>query len=179
MPSTVSSVNGELRSAFIPVPGGDAHASPYIPVGLNQPLTIEYRRISLKNAGGAKRKLMVSSYLKAREEKNGSAEAVSYYSNQAEFTNDGRFTLINFGAKDYGHPLCYYTRAFAGETLRITVYPSELRKLDNNTVKALDSAVSTVGGLPMFAQFLPYMTLAKAGINIFAALLNFFKHDDV
>jgi len=122
---------------------------------------------------------MVSTYFKTQEEKNASAEAVSYYSPSAEFDVSGRFTLVDFGGKDYGHPLCYYTNAYAGETLRLTVYPSELHKLDNNTIKALTSSVSTIGGLPMFAQFLPYLTLAKAGINIFGALLNFFHHDDV
>jgi hypothetical protein len=179
MPSIVISVNGELRDAFKPVPDGDAHSTPYIKVGLNQPLTVEYRRISILKTGSSKRKLMVSTYFKTTEEKNAAAEAVSYYAPAAEFAANGRFTLIHFGAKDYGHPLCYYTRAFAGETLRLTVYPSELHKVDNNTVKALNSSISTVAGLPMFAQFLPYITMAKAGVNVFAGLLNFFKHDDV
>ena len=179
MPSTVISVNGELRSAFAPVPDGDAHASPYAKVDLGQPLVVEYRRISLKNPGKPQRKLMVSTYFKTQEEKNSSAEAVSYYSPSAEFSGDGRFELVDFGGKDYGHPLCYYTRAFAGETLRLTVYPSELHKIDNNVVKALSSSVSVIGGLPMFAQFLPYLGLAKAGINVFAALVNVFHHDDV
>jgi hypothetical protein len=179
MPSIVISVNGELRDAFKPVPDGDAHASPYTKVALNLPLVVEYRRISLQNQGSAKRKLMVSTYFKTQEEKNGAAEAVSYYSASAVFDGGGRFTLIDFGGKDYGHPLCYYTRAYAGETLRLTVYPSELHKVDNNTVKALSSSVTAIGGLPMFAQFLPYLSLAKAGVNIFATILNLFHHDDV
>jgi hypothetical protein len=173
------SVNGELRDAFKPVPDGDAHSTAYTKVGLNQPLVVEYRRISLKSQGSAKRKLMISTYFKAQEEKNAAAEAVTYYSRSAEFDGGGRFTLIDFGGKDYGHPLCYYTRAFAGETLRLTVYPSELHKVDNNTIKALTSSVTTIGGLPMFAQFLPYLSLAKAGVNIFAAIINVFYHDDV
>src|SRR3974390_303924 len=179
MPSTVVSVNGELRSAFAPVSDADAHASPYSKVALGQPLVVEYRRISLKNPGKTQRKLMVSAYLKTQEEKNSSAEAVSYYSAAAEFSGDGRFELIDFGGKDYGHPLCYYTRAFAGETLRLTVYPSELHKINNNVVKALTRSVNVIGGLPMFAQFLPYLTRADAGINIFAGLVNIFHHDDV
>ncbi len=179
MPSIVISVNGELRSAFAPVPDGDAHASPYAAVALGQPVVVEYRRISLKNSGKPQRRLMVSTYFKAQEEKNSSAEAVSYFSPSAVFSNDGRFELVDFGGKDYGHPLCYYTRAFAGETLRLTVYPSELHKVDNNVVKALNASVGVIGGLPMFAQFLPYLTLAKAGVNVFAALVNIFHHDDV
>lgn len=179
MPSIVISVNGELRDAFTAVASADAHASPYAKVALGQPLVVEYRRLSLQNPGGTKRKLMVSTFVKTEEGKNAAAEAVTYYSPSAGFSNDGRFELIDFGGRDYGHPLCYYTRAFAGETLRLTVYPSELHKLDNNTVKALNASVSAIGGLPMFTQFLPYLTLAKAGLNIFAALLNFFHHDDV
>src|SRR5579863_9406684 len=97
MPSIVISVNGELRDAFKPVPDGDAHASPYSNVALNQPLVVEYRRISLKNQGSPKRKLMVSTYFKTQEEKNASAEAVSYYSPSAEFDANGRFSLIDFG----------------------------------------------------------------------------------
>src|SRR5258708_17081709 len=114
MPSIVISVNGELRDAFIAIPDGDAHSSPYIKVAYNQPLTVEYRRISLLKSGSNKRKLMVSTYFKTTEEKNAAAEAVSYYAPAADFAGDVRFTLTDFGAKDYGHPLCYYTRAFAG-----------------------------------------------------------------
>jgi hypothetical protein len=179
MPSIVISVNGELRDAFKPVPDGDPHATPYTKVALNGPLVVEYRRIALTNPGPPKRKLMVSTYFKAQEEKNAAAEAVTYYSSSAEFGSGGRFTLVDFGGKDYGHPLCYYTRAYAGESLRLTVYPSELHQVDNHSLKTLSSSMTAIGGLPMFAQFLPYLSLAKAGINIFAAILNIFHHDGV
>ena len=71
--------------------------------------------------------IMLSTFVKTAEEKQGAAEAINYYNPETIFQN-GQFRLTDFGAQHYGHELCYYTKSYLGESLRFTTKIMELDK---------------------------------------------------
>jgi tRNA isopentenyl-2-thiomethyl-A-37 hydroxylase MiaE len=50
--------------------------------------------------------------------------------------------------------------------------------VNKNLLKAIKEGISTVAGLPIFAEFLPYAALANTGISIFGRLAEILERDD-
>ncbi len=180
MPANVLSVNGTLKSLYDLATVTEPRASGYKPIEIGKPLVARYLRVFVKweNKNKSDQELMISTHVKTTEEKQGAAEAINYFNPEAEFVN-GEFELVDFGAQWYGHELCYYTKAYLGESIRFTSRVMELDSLDNKAVNAIKTGITAIAGLPSFASFLPYTALATAGANVSQKLVNLFDKDDV
>ena len=180
MSANVLSVNGTLKSLFDHATVTEPRASGYKEIQIGKPLVVRYLRVFVKWGDKNKndQELMISTHVKAAEEKQGAAEAINYFNPEAEF-QDGRFSLVDFGAQWYGHELCYYTKSYLGESLRFTTRVMELDSLDKRAVNAIKAGVANVAGLPSFASFLPYAAMATAGANVAQKLVELFDKDDV
>lgn len=177
MPATMLSIDTDLRSTLDAVDDATLKAGGYTPLKQGSPLVISYLYVVAKlDVDDSGQKIMLSTFFKQTEEKNGAAEAINYYDPDTNFKN-GFFRLTDFGAELYGHPLIYYTGSFLGESLRLTVKLMDLHKLDDAIIKAIDGGIDKVAGLPAFSAYLPYMGAAKAGLNIFEQIVNFFEKD--
>ncbi len=121
---------------------------------------------------------MISTFLKVRENKEVAAEAVNYFDSGVEFDSNGQFRISDFGASRYGHPLCYYTRSYLGESIYLTTKIMELDKVDKKIVDAIQGGIGVVAGLPAFAEFLPYAVGASVGVSLFQNIINLFNRDD-
>ncbi len=151
--------------------------TPRQPVALGQPLVIRYLRLALRHAPG-RQQLLVSTFLKDREDKTAAAEAVNYFNGSARFDADGWFDLADFGGRCYGHPLCYYSRSYLGESIRLTTRVMELDRVDRRTMRLLREGLASVGGLPVMAGYLVYTSLAMAGLRAAERLAALFARDD-
>lgn len=180
MPANLLSVNGVLKSLFDPASVTAPRSTGYKKIEIGKPLVARYRRIFVKwgDKTESDQELMISTHVKTTEEKSGAAEAINYYNPEAEFS-EGEFHLSDFGAQHYGHELCYYTKSYLGESIRLTTRIMELDSLEDETIKAIQGGLSTVAGLPSFASFLPYAALASAGITVFQKIVDLFNKDDV
>lgn len=161
--------NEKLCSLFEP-PAADV-------VAIGRPLAIHYLYFSLRHDRGRQR-LMISTFTKAEEQKRAAAEAVNFYNPRARFDEQGVFRLLDFGAQYYGHPLCYYTRSYLGETIRLTTKVMELDKLDRRAMRALRAGLAQAAILPVFTEYLAYLSFIDAGFRVAEKLINFFNRDD-
>lgn len=162
--------------------GGGRDAAPrargYAPVAIGQPLLIRYLHFHLRHPGGEGRhELLISTFLKADENKSAAAEAINFYDDTARFEG-GALTIRDFGGEKYGHPLVYYSKSYRGESLYLTTRIMELDRVDGATRKALRGSLTTLAGLPMFAQYLPLVAAGGAAAGVLARLVNLFNRDD-
>ena len=124
-----------------------------------------------------KRELMISTFVKSGEQKAAAAEAVNYYNRGVSFPDDV-LAIRDFGGERYGHPLIYYSKSYRGESLYFTTKIMELDSIRNDTKEAIENGLTAVNGLPMFAEYMPFLSLARAGTEIITKLLNIFNRDD-
>ncbi len=178
------SVNGELRKlVYDPQIDGEERATGYEPVAIGQPLVIRYLYFFLNekrsNIIQKKNKIMISTYVKVKDEKKGAAEAINYY-NPAEESEDMKTIQIEDfgGGEHFGHSLIYYTPSYLGESVRMTTRVMELNKVNKDFTNALNSGISTVAGLPAFSALLPYATTIQVGIKLVAGLIDFINKDN-
>ena len=178
---TLFSVNGALRDLYEEAAPGardEPRAHGYAPVAIGQPLLVRYLHFHLRHPGGeGEHELMVSTFLKADENKSAAAEAINYFDDDARFEG-GALTIRDFGGEKYGHPLVYYSRSYRGESLYLTTRIMELDGVDGATRRALRGSLTTLGGLPMFAQYLPLVAAGGAAAGVLARLVNLFDRDD-
>ncbi len=162
--------NGKLESMFDRKGEGS--------VALGSPVIIRYLYFFLKHDGRGREQVMISTFAKSEEQKSAAAEAVNYYNPKARFGKDGTFRLSDFGGLNYGHPLCYYTKSYLGETIRLTTKVMELDRLDRRVSKALADGLATLSALPVFTEYLAYASLVQAGVGVAEKLIDFLNRDD-
>ena len=173
------SVNGILQSLYHE-PGIDEKRSiGYKPIDIGEPIVVRYLRVFIKHDSREREnQLMISTFVKTTEEKQFASEVINYFNPKLIF-EDGKFHLTDFGAQYYGHELCYYSKSYLGESLRLTTKIMELDKVNPELIKNIQGVISTISGIPAFVEFLPYTVLANTGVSIFAKLADIFNRDDV
>ncbi len=172
------SVNGELVSLMDPVGGGSNRSQEYTSLALGKPLVVRYLSFFLVDGSARDRNnhdIMISTFTKTEEVKEGAAEAVNYYNTDHSFSN-GLAEVRNWGGRNYGHELIHYSKSYAGESLRLTSMVRRLRSPGDAVKKVLDG-IGKVGGSPFFIEFLPYAAVGKAAGNVVANLLNVLIED--
>lgn len=179
MSTSVLSVNGKLRSLYDVAAAKEKRTTGYKTVAIGKPLIIRYLYFFLcHKTYERKNKLMISTFLKTKELKEAVAEAINYFNEEAVFDKNHEFRLDAFGGEHYGHPLCYYTKSYLGESLYITTKIMELDKIDDKVVKAIQEGIGIVSAIPVFAAFLPYAAGARVGVSLFHKINNLFNQDD-
>ncbi|MHC4692138.1 MAG: hypothetical protein ACYS67_05295 [Planctomycetota bacterium] len=172
------SVNGKLES-MNNVPGAEVNRSTdYTEIKIGEPLVVRYLYffLNLPQAENKQEEVMISSFVKTKEEKHGAAEAINYYNPETPFKN-GQCSIATFGGMIYSHKLCYYTKSYQGESIRMTTKIMELDKLELKLNEISDS-ITSLGALPLFIDYLPYVASAKSILGVLEKLWNFLDKDD-
>ncbi len=179
MPASLLSVNGRLRSLYEQASVDEVRSTGYNQLDIGKPLMIRYLHFFLiHKTGERENELMISTFLKASESKEAAAETVNFFDNKVRFGSGDELRITDFGAARYGHPLCYYTRSYLGESIFLTTKIMELDKVDQQMVDAIKGGIRTVVSLPFFAEFLPYAVGATVGVTLFQKLFDLFNKDD-
>jgi len=177
--ASLLSVNGELKGMYYIPNEEEARSIGYEPVKIGYPLVVRYLRFFLnhpKSKNKTNEELMISTFVKTAEEKQGAAEAVNYYNPETEFKN-GIAKLADFGGKCYGHELCYYTKSYLGESIRLTTKIMELDNPDQK-IEAISDGIQKIGSMPIFVEYLPYVASAKAATDIIGRIWKMLDRDD-
>jgi hypothetical protein len=179
MGASILSVNGKLRSLYDRATVTEERAHGYNEADIGQPLIVRYLYFLLRfDKPEKKNKVMISTFLKATETKEAAAEAINYYDPKARVDEKKELRITDFGGEHYGHPLCYYTKSYLGESLYFTTKIMELDRVDRKVVAAIQRGIGTVASLPAFAEFLPYAAGASVGVSLFEKIVNLFNRDD-
>ena len=180
MGASLLSIHGELRSLFDRATLEEERSQGYKKIEIGKPIIIRYLYFFLQHKRPErKNELMISTFVKATETKSAAAEAINFFDKEAIFDANKNLRITDFGADCYGHPLCYYSKSFLGESLYLTTKIMELDKVDPKVVSAIQKGVGTAASLPMFAEFLPYLSGASVGVSLFQKLMDLFNRDDV
>lgn len=173
------SVNGNLQSLYQRVEVETERSTGYKALDIGEPLVVRYLYFFIRHkTRETENELMISTFVKTAEEKQGAAEAINCYRPETVF-KDGMFRLPDIGAQHYGHELCYYTKSYLGESLRLTTKIMELDKVDKNIVEAIKGGFSAISGIPVFVEFVPVFALINVGVPILANFVNLVNDDDV
>jgi len=173
------SVNGTLER-MNKVPGAkETRSIDYTEIKIGEPLVVRYLYFFLKlpKAGDSKHEeIMISSFVKTKEEKQGASEAINYYNPETSFEK-GQCPIDKIGGQIYGHKLCYYTKSYQGESIKMTTKIMELDKMNLN-LKQISESITPLGALPMFVDYLPYVATAKSVLVVLEKLWNLLDKDD-
>ncbi|MDD3043492.1 MAG: hypothetical protein PHW56_11290, partial [Methanosarcinaceae archaeon] len=118
---------------------------------------------------------------KTKEERKPGPEFINYFNPHTEFKN-GHFRLSGSDLQHYGHELCYYTKSYLGETVRLATKIVELDRGDKEKLQILEDESKKVLELPLFAQFLPAKAsapLVSKGISCIGDLWGHIDRDDI
>ncbi|MDD2438996.1 MAG: hypothetical protein PHD41_02050 [Methanosarcinaceae archaeon] len=148
------SVDGELRSLYDEVSDEEQRSAGYRAVDIGKPLLIRYLYFFVKhNPLEEKNKLLISTFVKTRDKKPG-PELINYFNPKTEFKN-GHFRLSDNFEQSYGNELCYYTKSYLGDPVRLATKIVGLDGVEGEKVRILEVESKKVSSHPLFAQFLP------------------------
>lgn len=166
--------NNRLASCELPPPASDRERV----LKLGDPVVIRYLYFFLRHKDRGRQQLMISTFVKTEETKIAAAEAINFYHPRARFDADRCFRLADFGAEQYGHPLCYYTRSYLGETIRLTTKAMELDRADRRVTRALKDGFAAAATVPPFVEHLTWFSLLGAGVEVAERVIDFLNRDD-
>jgi hypothetical protein len=179
MNASILSVNGKLVSLYDLASVDIPRSAGYRKVKLGKPLLVRYLYFSLiHDDSEACNELMISTFIKSEESKQAAAEAINYFDVNAKFDDRGQINISDFGGEKYGHPLCYYTKSYLGESIYLTLKAMELDKVRDKVIKGIQHGIGVVSSLPAFAEFLPYAAAASVGVRVFQEVVDLFNRDD-
>jgi len=86
--------------------------------------------------------------------------------------------ISDYGGDVYGDPMLYYSKAYAGQRVGMTLRGVEVDKFDAKTWKGIDTLLSTVGSLTLFTPAVPYLGYIAVAKNIAAILMKAIARND-
>lgn len=177
MSSTIFySENGELSLPEEPRRDGGK----YKPVAPGEPLCVEILRVALGNTKDwmGDNEILASSWAKTGGDAKPAPRLVNFYREKLKPYE----SISNLGAEYFGHNLVFYTPAYAGETLRMTLEVLEIDQAGDEVVQFVKSVTGSLTGLPFFAAQLPVLgalslvpKIAEIGIKLY----NLINRNDV
>jgi len=169
MPATIFySENGELSLPEEP----RRERKKYRPVLPGEPLCVEICRVALGNTSDwmGDNEILASSWAKTGGDAKPAPRVMNFYREKLKPYE----AISNLGAEQFGHHLIFYTPAYSGETLRMTLEVLEIDQSGDEVVKFVKSVATGLTGLPFFASQLPVLgalsmvpKVAEIGIRLY------------
>ena len=169
MSSTIFySENGELSVPEEPRRNGKK----YKPIVPGEPLCVEILRSALGNTKDwvGDNEILASSWAKTGGDAKPAPRLINYYRERLKPYE----SISNLGAEYFGHNLVFYTPAYAGETLRMTLEVLEIDQGGDDVVRFVKSVAARMSRLPFFATQLPVLgalslvpKIAEIGIKLY------------
>lgn len=178
---TVFSAGGKLHTIYDFIGERVTRSRDYTQVDFGRPLAIEFLRFHVPGHNWERRgvEILISNHLKTRAEKSPAAESIVYYDKNKKLDPGQPLDIKSWGAKNYGHPLCYYSKSYHGESIQLTTYVTELDKMRKSIIENLRAAMNKIGDLPLFLPYMQFMQAAKLGVKAAEVIANFINTDDV
>lgn len=175
------SIDGNLQSLYSTSDfstARDSRSADYSQIGIGKPIVVRYLHhyLNFPKAPATKQEIMISTFVKTLEEKKPAAEAISYYSPNVIF-HSGIKSIKSFGADNFGHELIYYSKSYIGQPVKMTTKVMELDNYDE-VFKAISDGTESLGNMPFFVEYIPYMAVAKSSVNFISKLYKLIDKDD-
>ena len=167
-----ASVNGKLTIPLEPHP----EDSQYESVGIGKPLCVEILHWAFGDVEDwwGKSEILSASWSKlGRSSKPGPRLVHFVRKGISKFEH-----IDQLGADQYGHRLVFYTPAYDGRELRITLQYVELDKATKGKIDAISKTLRSLGSLPVFAAQLPFVLGLPNALELGRKIYNLFNRND-
>ncbi|MHC4739890.1 MAG: hypothetical protein ACYS9Y_13370 [Planctomycetota bacterium] len=168
------SIDGNLTVATNKHPDGK-----YKPVAINQPLGIQlltfFPGANIKDWGG-RAELMFSSQVRIGPSNNPAPRLVNMILRRYNFKK--AVPVQDYGGDVYGDQMLYYTKAYAGQKVGITLKGVELDKVWPKTWEGITSTISSIGRLGLFTPAAPYLAAAGLAAGLAKTFLRAINRND-
>ncbi len=160
--SVLLSNGGELVSTSTEHPG-----TGYKPVTIGQPLAIElltfFPGANIKEWGN-KAELMITSQIRLGPSQDPAAKQINMLLRNYKFRN--AMPVQDYGGDVFGDPMLFYTKAYAGQRLGLTVTGVELDKISPSLWAGIRATLSNIGSMAFFTSAAPYLGAAGIGVKV-------------
>jgi hypothetical protein len=153
------SIDGSLTVATNKHPGGK-----YKPVAINKP------------EWGGRAELMFTSQVRVGPINKPAPRLVNMILRRYNFK--AAVPVQNYGGDVYGDKMLYYTKAYAGQRVGITLRGVELDKVGPKTWEGITSTLTSIGTLARFTPAAPYLAAAGLAAKLAKTFLRAIKRND-
>lgn len=131
---------------------------------------------TIKKDWGGKAEIMISSNLRLGPSNQPAPRRVNLMLQGYDFKKAPPITDI--GGDYYGDKMLHYSKAYAGQSLGLTMRGVETDKLSKATWKGMQKAVSKFGDLALFASAAPYLAALPIAMKVAKTLLTALNRND-
>ena len=172
--SVVLSIDGSLVTTTTKHPGGS-----YSAIDIGKPLGIQlltfFPGTNIQEWKG-KAELMITSQVRIGPSNKSAPEHVNmilrgYNFRQAE-------PVRNYGGDVYGDRMLYYTKAYAGQKIGITLRGVELDKINRETWDGITATIGALGRVAQFTPAAPYFAAAGVASRMFKTIVKAINRND-
>lgn len=168
------SVNGSFEIPTIRQPAGV-----YPPVVFGEPLGIQlltfFPGINIKEWKG-KAELMITSQVRVGPSNEPAPRRVNMILRRYNFKKAN--PIREYGGDIFGDRMLYFTKAFAGQRIGITLRGVEVDKVGEKTWNGITKTINTLGQLALFTSAAPYFAAAGLATKIVKTLLRAIHRND-
>jgi len=145
------------------------------PLEIGKPLAMSMLSFfpgTIKNDWGGKAEIMITSEIRFGPMNQAAPRRINMLLQKYNFRQAP--VISDYGGDVYGDPMLYYSKAYAGQRIGLTLRGVETDKISRNTWKGMEKVISTVGNLALFTSAVPYIgyiSIAKNVIRILSKAL--------
>lgn len=130
----------------------------------------------IKKDWGGKAEIMITSEIRFGPLNQAAPRRINMLLQGYNFTQAP--TISDYGGDVYGDPMLYYSKAYAGQRVGMTLRGVETDKFKPSTWKGMDKLISTIGGLVFFTAAAPYLAYLSIAKNIAKILIKAISRND-
>ena len=172
--SILVNVKGKLEPTTL-----DHSVQGFPPVAIGKPLAIQLLTFfpgTIKSDWGGRAELMITSETRLGPPNKPAPRLVNMMLKHYNYTRGMPVTA--YGGDVYGDPMFFYTKAYAGQRVGITLRGVELDRVGKNTWEGITSTISGLGKLALFAPAAPYLAAAGLATKMAKTFVSAFIRND-
>ena len=142
------------------------------PIEIGRPIAVSLASFfpgKIKKDWGGKAEIMISSHVRYGPSNRPAPRRVNMLLQRYDF--ESAEPITNYGGDVYGDRMLYYSKAYAGQRLGITLRGVETDKINPRTWKGMKNAISTIGSLALFTPAAPYLAFLGVAQNLVEILV--------
>lgn len=149
------------------------------PIEIGKPIGISLLSFfpgTLKKDWGGKAEIMITSEIRFGPMNQSAPRRINMLLQGYDFKQAS--TISNYGGDVHGDPMLYYSKAYAGQRVGLTLRGVETDKFKSSTWKGMDNIISTIGGLALFTAAAPYLAYISVAKKIAKILVKAISRND-
>lgn len=149
------------------------------PVDIGKPLGLSMLSFfpgTIKKDWGGKAEIMITSEIRFGPSNQSAPRRINMLLRKYDFKNAE--PIVNYGGDVYGDLMLYYSKAYAGQRIGLTLRGVETDKFTPQTWEGMERFFSTCGNLALFTSAVPYLGYLSVAARIVKILSKAISRND-